>query len=152
MTRWIEVFLIKCFKGSILVPSGEIGWRLIFVVELYMLILVSGSPTQEISIKRRLKQRDPLTPFLFLIFVKGLVGWNASRLKLFKRFEVGIEGLFISHLQYEDDILCLGEAAVENFLTLKAILRCLRGWRWIIEKVDWYELMFQWVLWQWVNI
>jgi len=46
-----------------------------------MLILVSGSPTQEISIKKRLKQRDPLMPFLFLIFVKGFSGLKCIDVK-----------------------------------------------------------------------
>lgn len=54
------------------------------MVELYMLILVSGSPTQEISIKRRLKQRDPLTPFLFLIFVKGFSVLKCIKVKKFQ--------------------------------------------------------------------
>ncbi|MCI23932.1 RNA-directed DNA polymerase (Reverse transcriptase), partial [Trifolium medium] len=32
-------------------------------------------------------------------------------------------GLSISHLQYADDTLCIGEASVENIWTIKAILR-----------------------------
>jgi hypothetical protein len=32
-------------------------------------------------------------------------------------------GPSISHLQYADDTLCIGEASVENLWTMKAILR-----------------------------
>jgi hypothetical protein len=36
---------------------------------------------------------------------------------------VGRNGVIISHLQYADDTLCIGEASVENLWSLKAILR-----------------------------
>jgi len=48
---------------------------------------------------------------------------NVGDLDLFKGFEVGFEGLVISHLQYGDDTLCIGEALVDNLWTMKALLR-----------------------------
>jgi hypothetical protein len=42
---------------------------------------------------------------------------------LFKGFSVGSGSVVVSHLQYADDTLCIGEASVENLWTLKAILR-----------------------------
>ncbi|XP_024642219.1 uncharacterized protein [Medicago truncatula] len=90
-----------------------------------MSILVNGSPTEEIDIKRGLKQGDPLAPFLFLLVAKGFSGLmkNAVNQNLFKGFEVKRGGTVISYLQYADDTLCIGEASVENLWTLKAILR-----------------------------
>ncbi|MCI14830.1 LINE-1 reverse transcriptase like, partial [Trifolium medium] len=78
-------------------------------------VLVNGSPTSEINIQRGLKQGDP----------EGFAGvMRSAVLKgLFKGFDVGDDGLVVSHLQYADDTLCIGEASYENLWTLKAILR-----------------------------
>jgi hypothetical protein len=86
---------------------------------------VNGSPTGEINIQRGLKQGDPLAPFLFLIAVEGFSGVmrKAVEVNLFKGFSVGNDPVTLSHLQYADDTLCIGEATVDNLWTLKAILR-----------------------------
>jgi hypothetical protein len=90
-----------------------------------MSILVNGSPTEEINIQCGLKQGDPLAPFLFLLVAEGLGGFmrKAVDLHRFHGFHVGRGGVVISHLQYADDTLCIGEATVENLWCLKAILR-----------------------------
>jgi hypothetical protein len=88
-------------------------------------VLVNGSPTSEINIQRGLKQGDPLAPFLFLLVAEGFAGLMRSAVEknLFKGFGVGRDGLVVSHLQYADDTLCLGDASMDNLWTLKAILR-----------------------------
>ncbi|GAU51627.1 hypothetical protein TSUD_140380 [Trifolium subterraneum] len=75
--------------------------------------------------KRGLKQGDPLAPFLFLLVVEGFSSLmrKAVKLNLFKGFSIGRNPVVISHLQYADDTLCIGEASVNNLWTLKAILR-----------------------------
>jgi hypothetical protein len=88
-------------------------------------ILVNGSPTKEFNIQRGLKQGDPLAPFLFLLMAEGFGGVmkNAVEQNLFKGFSIGGDGVSISHLQYADDTLCIGEALVQNLWTIKSILR-----------------------------
>jgi hypothetical protein len=49
--------------------------------------------------------------------------WRAENLGMFKGFQFRNGGPSISHLQYADDTLCIGEASVENLWTMKAILR-----------------------------
>jgi hypothetical protein len=90
-----------------------------------MSILVNGSPTEEISVRRGLKQGDPLAPFLFLLVVEGFSGLmtNAVNRNLFQGFEIKRGGTVISHLQYADDTLCIGVPTVENLWTLKAMLK-----------------------------
>jgi hypothetical protein len=48
---------------------------------------------------------------------------RAVDLHQFRGFEVGRNGVMVSHLQYADDTLCIGEATMENLWALKAILR-----------------------------
>jgi hypothetical protein len=88
-------------------------------------ILVNGSPTKEINIQRGLKQGDPLAPFLFLLVVEGLSAAvrTAEEKNLYSGFKVGNSGVSISHLQYADDTIFLGEASAENLWSIKAILR-----------------------------
>ncbi|MCH84503.1 LINE-1 reverse transcriptase like, partial [Trifolium medium] len=102
-----------------------IGWIRVCVFAGNLSVLVNGSPTSEINIQRGLKQGDHLAPFLFLLVVEGFSGVmrKAVALNLFKGFSVGSNPLVISHLQYADDTLCIGEATVENLWSLKAILR-----------------------------
>jgi hypothetical protein len=90
-----------------------------------MSVLINGSPSEEINIQRGLKQGDPLAPFLFLLVAEGLGGImrKAVELNRFHGVQVGNNGMVVSHLQYADDTLCIGEASVDNLWTLKAILR-----------------------------
>jgi hypothetical protein len=48
---------------------------------------------------------------------------KAVALSRFRGFQVGRRGVVVSHLQYADDTLCVGETTVENLWALKAILR-----------------------------
>jgi hypothetical protein len=102
-----------------------IGWIRACVFAGNLSVLVNGSPASEINIQRGLKQGDPLAPFLFLLVAEGFAGLMRSAVEKnhFKGFKVGSGGLQISHLQYADDTLCIGEATVDNIWTLKAILR-----------------------------
>ncbi|KAK2457641.1 hypothetical protein QL285_004890 [Trifolium repens] len=102
-----------------------IGWIRSCVFAGNLSVLLNGSPTGEINIHRGLKQGDPLAPFPFLLVVEGFSGVmrKAVELSLFKGFSIGRLPVVISHLQYVDDTLCIGEASLEYLWTLKAILR-----------------------------
>jgi hypothetical protein len=79
---------------------------------------------EQIDISKGLKQGDPLAPFLFLIVAEGLSALmhKAVSLGFFRGFKVGPD-VVVSHLQYADDTLFIGEACVENLWSMKAILR-----------------------------
>jgi hypothetical protein len=105
-TKWKEWIRVCIFAGS-------------------MSVLINGSPSEEINIQRGLKQGDPLAPFHFLLVAEGLGGLmkRAVDTNRFRGFRVGNSDVVISHLQYADDTLCVGEASIDNLWTLKAILR-----------------------------
>ncbi|GAU48811.1 hypothetical protein TSUD_406440 [Trifolium subterraneum] len=101
------------------------AWMKACVCSGNMSVLLNGSPTEEISIRRGLKQGDPLAPFLFLIVAEGLGALMRKAVEIgrFQPFLVGRGNLPVSILQYADDTLCIGQASVENLWALKAILR-----------------------------
>jgi len=70
-------------------------------------VLVNGSPTKEFRLKRRLRQDDPLAPFLFLIATEGLAGLvkEASRIGVLEGVRVGYNCVDVKLLQFADDTL-----------------------------------------------
>jgi len=102
-----------------------VAWMKACVFGGSMYILVNGSPTEEISIHRGLKQGDSLAPYLFFLVTEGFSGLtrNAVDLNLFEGFVMGGNGLEVSHLQYADDTLCIRKDSVENLWMMKALLR-----------------------------
>ncbi|XP_019416450.1 PREDICTED: uncharacterized protein LOC109327752 [Lupinus angustifolius] len=75
---------------------------------------------------RGLRQGDPIAPFLFLIVVEGLGGIMRSVVfnNIFRGYQVGIDDVVISHMQYADDTLLIGKNSADNVMALKSILKC----------------------------
>jgi hypothetical protein len=74
-------------------------------------VLVNGSPTDEFSLERGLRQGDPLSPFLFLLAAEGLNVMMKAMVEgnRFSGYSVGGEdAVTMSHLQFADDTLLLG--------------------------------------------
>jgi len=88
-------------------------------------VLVNGSPTDEFSLGRGLRQSDPLSPFLFLLAAEGFNVLMESLWvnNLFSGYKVGDSNMaVVSHLQLADDTLILGEKSRANIKTMRAIL------------------------------
>jgi len=88
-------------------------------------VLVNGSPTDEFPLGRGLRQGDPLSPFLFLIAAEGLnvLMESLTRNNLFSGFQVGVNALTtVSHLQFADDTLLLGDKSWANIRAMRATL------------------------------
>ncbi|KAK2387063.1 hypothetical protein QL285_060888 [Trifolium repens] len=121
----VEWSFLEYMLGRFGFCATWIKWIRACVFAGSMSVLINGSPTEEINIQRGLKQGDPLAPFLFLLVAEGLGGMmkRAVEMHRFKGFQIGRNGPVISHLQYADDTLCIGEASIQNLWTLKAVLR-----------------------------
>ncbi|GKV03088.1 hypothetical protein SLEP1_g15456 [Rubroshorea leprosula] len=88
-------------------------------------VLVNGSATKEFSMTRELRQGDPLSPFLFLMVAEALNGLTSAAVAkgYFHGVKIGEGELEVSHLQFADDTLFMGEATEDNICTAKCIMR-----------------------------
>jgi len=84
-----------------------ISWIKACLESASMSVLVNGSPTKEFISKKRLRQGDPLAPFLFLVVAEGLAGVSkkAVEKELFESLEIGKKLIKVDMLQYADDTL-----------------------------------------------
>ena len=88
-------------------------------------IFINGKPKGKFRGSRGLKQRDPLSPFLFTLVVDALGRLidKATQCKAIRGFTVGKDQVEVSHLQFADDTLLFMEADCNFFLNYLAILQ-----------------------------
>jgi len=88
-------------------------------------VLINGSPTEEFKPSRRLRQGDPLAPFLFVVVVEGLAGLvrQACEDRLFTGLKIARKEVELGILQFADDTVFFCEDSYSNVVTLKSILR-----------------------------
>ena len=89
-------------------------------------VLVNGSPTKEFKLEKGLRQGDPLSPLLFILAVEALnvAILEAKDKKLFCGVEVGKDKINVSHLQFADDAIILGNWSLDNVKNMSRILIC----------------------------
>nr|GEU80731.1 hypothetical protein [Tanacetum cinerariifolium] len=89
-------------------------------------VLINGPLTKEFKVEKGLRQGDPLSPFLFIIAIEALnvALLNACNNNAFYGVKVGKENIHVSHLQFADDALIMGEWSWLNGTNLSRILTC----------------------------
>ena len=88
-------------------------------------VFVNGSPTNEFSLGRGLRQGGPLSPFLFLQVAEGfhVLMEALSVNNLFIGYQMGShDPVVVSHLQFAEDTLILCEKSWANIIAIQAIL------------------------------
>jgi len=86
---------------------------------------VNGSPTDEFQMERGLRQGDPLSPFLFLLAAEGLNVLMKALVEngTFTGYKVGgANQVVVSHLQFADDTLLIGNKSWGNVRAMRARL------------------------------
>ncbi|GMP91325.1 hypothetical protein CsSME_00042073 [Camellia sinensis var. sinensis] len=120
------------FLRSMLLKFGFglrwVKWMTECVSTARISVLVNGSPTDEFSPQRGLRQGDPLSPFLFNLVVEGLnmLLTRAYHMGIIKEMQIGVDDARLSHLQFADDSILFCEAKEEEVRSLKRILRCFK--------------------------
>ncbi|GJY71861.1 PTI1-like tyrosine-protein kinase [Tanacetum coccineum] len=89
-------------------------------------VLVNGSPMDEFIVQRGLRQRDPLSPFLFILAMEGLhIAFKRAReLNAFSGFRFGAGVTEVSHFFYADDAMFLCDWSLENVEQLAEVIGC----------------------------
>eukprot|EP00253_Pinus_taeda_P023228 PITA_23228 len=87
-------------------------------------ILVNGIPSKTFSASRGLRRGDPLSPFLFILAAEGLGRFikkerEANKIKGLKLWG---NNLCLTHQQFVDDIMLIGEPTVKEVKHLRKIL------------------------------
>lgn len=91
-------------------------------------IRINGVPQGHITPSRGLRQGDPLSSYLFLLCVEGLLALlhQAAHYKVLKGVSTCQKGPKISHLFFADDYLIFGRAIIKES---EEILRLLKVYR-----------------------
>ena len=86
-----------------------------------LLVLVNEVPTQQFNTRRGLRQRYPLSPFLFKMVIEALciLLHGVVLLNLFNIIKVENDEVSISHLQYANNTIIFCEPAVDQLLNVK---------------------------------
>lgn len=86
-------------------------------------VLVNGKPGQTFTPSRGLRQGDPLSPYLFLLCMKGFSTMvNQAELKGDIQSENVARGTSITHLLFVDDCVLFCSATRQEWMKLQNIL------------------------------
>ncbi|XP_075091548.1 uncharacterized protein LOC142171749 [Nicotiana tabacum] len=104
-----------------------VNWIRFCISTVKFSILINGAPEGFFPSERGLRQRDPLSPFLFILPMEGLnnmlrIAQGNGWVKGFNVARNQIDRLEVTHLQYADDTLIFCDADVTEVKYLRVIL------------------------------
>ncbi|KAA3470621.1 reverse transcriptase [Gossypium australe] len=92
-------------------------------------VILNGEKEEQFRPSMGLRQGDPLSPYLFLIYVEGfsMLLHIAKEEERHNRARIGRGRLEVSYLFFLDDSILFGEATVEGAHTMKLIISKYEG-------------------------
>lgn len=89
-----------------------------------MKLLWNGEVLEEFKPERGTRQRDPLSPYLFVLFIERLFQMIEVVVsgKRWQPIQVARRGPKVSHLAFTDDLILFAEANIEQAKLIKTIL------------------------------
>ena len=105
--------------------SQWVGWIMECVQSMTYLVLINGEPTETITPSRGIRQRDPLSPYLFLLCLDGFSGLleQVVAKKSLEGFSLCKYGPKICHLLFANNSLLFCWAGVNDVSKILEILR-----------------------------
>ncbi|KAJ9565851.1 hypothetical protein OSB04_001817 [Centaurea solstitialis] len=102
-----------------------IAWIKGIVTSARVSVIVNGSPTKQFQMEKGVRQGDPLSPFLFILAMEGLVAAMKEAMEkgLFRGIALPNGGPQFSNLHFADDVVFLGVWNDRNIRNLMRILR-----------------------------
>lgn len=93
-------------------------------------LLINGGPSEVFKATRGVRQRDPLSPLLFILVIGALNGMlcRVKDLQLVKGISVGRKNhtVEVSHLFFADDTLVFCQPEERILLNLRCVLLCFQ--------------------------
>ncbi|GAA0147455.1 hypothetical protein LIER_07147 [Lithospermum erythrorhizon] len=137
----IKLFMLKAydriewaFLRAMLIQLGFsakwISMIMTYVESITYSLLVNGEQVGYIKPGRGLRQRDPLSLYIFIICTESLISLlnEARRRGVLNGLELGTNLNPLTHLMFADDMLLLGEANIEEATIFRRILNEYELW------------------------
>nr|XP_016438305.1 PREDICTED: uncharacterized protein LOC107764265 [Nicotiana tabacum] len=101
-----------------------IGWIKYCISTVNFSVLINGCPQGYFKSYRGPRQRDPLSPYLFLLMMEilSILLQKAENLGWIRGLKCRRSEGAISHILYADDTLILCETAIDQILHLRGVL------------------------------
>lgn len=93
-------------------PGRWINWIKVCISKVSFALLINKSPSNWFNSTRRLRQRDPISPYLFILIVQNLTSMLnfAMANNMIPGFNSGLSNNF-NHLMYVDNLILITQAS-----------------------------------------
>ncbi|WZZ51435.1 hypothetical protein YC2023_051542 [Brassica napus] len=122
---WVEWSFLEALLLNMSFAETWVSWIQWCVSSVSYQILVNGEPKGNIQPSRGLHQRDPLSPFLFILLIEALISQlqRAEEEGRLTGLKIARDSPAVSHLLFADDSLFFCKADVQQCAELMRIIK-----------------------------